>query len=98
VETPQLQSASLKYRNQIAILGVNQGEDARTVTEFGLSFGLTYPLLVDQDNAVNELYGVANLPTTIFIDRSGVVREVFVGILNRAVLEQRFSRLLETEG
>lgn len=97
LETPQFQSASVKYGNQIAILGINQGEDARTITEFGVSFGLTYPLLIDQDNSVNKLYGVANLPTTIFIDRSGVVREVFVGILNKAVLEQRLGRLLEAK-
>ncbi|MCP4423451.1 MAG: TlpA family protein disulfide reductase [Chloroflexi bacterium] len=95
METPEFQNASLKYKNQAAILGINQGEDAQTVTEFGLSFGLTYPLLVDADSAVNQMYGVAGLPTTIFIDRKGVVREVFVGILNQAVLEDRLDRLLE---
>lgn len=95
VETPHLQSASLKYKNQAAILGVNQGENAKTVAEFGVSFSLTYPLLVDDDNSVNDLYGVANLPTTIFIDRKGVVREVFVGLMNRAVLEERLERLID---
>lgn len=94
IETPELQNASLKFKNQVAILGVNQGESAQTVTEFGLSFGLTYPLLVDQDNSVNRTYGVNSLPTTIFIDRQGVVREVFIGILNQAVLEDRVKRLL----
>ncbi len=95
IETPELQSASLKFKNQVAILGVNQGESAQTVTDFGLSFGLTYPLLVDQDNSVNRTYGVNSLPTTVFIDRKGVVREVFIGILNQAVLEDRLNRLLE---
>ncbi len=95
VETPEFQNASLRFKNQVAILGINQGEDAQTVTEFGLSFGLTYPLLVDEDNAVNLTYGVNSLPTTIFIDRKGVVREVFIGILNEAVLTERLNRLLE---
>ncbi|MFQ5421734.1 MAG: TlpA family protein disulfide reductase [Anaerolineae bacterium] len=94
IETPHLQEASIKYNNQVAVLGVNQGEDARTVTEFGLSFGLTYPLLVDQDSEINQRYGILGLPTTIFIDRQGVVREVFIGIINQAILEERITHLL----
>lgn len=98
IETPELQNASLKYKNQVAILGINQGESAETVTEFGVSFGLTYPLLVDQDNSVNHQYSIMSLPTTVFIDRKGVVREVFIGIISRAVLEDRINRLLEENG
>lgn len=95
VETPEFQSASLKFKNQVAFLGINQGESAQIVSEFALSYGLTYPLLVDEDNSVNREYGINSLPTTIFIDREGVVREVFIGILNQAVLEDRIKRLLE---
>lgn len=95
VETPELQIASLKYKNRVAILGVNQGESASAIVEFGTSYGLSYPLLIDENNAVNQLYGIVGLPTTIFIDRKGIVREVFVGILNRATLEERLDRLLE---
>lgn len=95
IETPHLQAASLKFKDQVMILGVNQGEDADTITEFGLSFGLTYPLLVDRDNDVNLRYSVFSLPTTIFIDRKGVIREVFVGIMNQAIIEDRIIRLLE---
>ncbi|MCB9421839.1 MAG: TlpA family protein disulfide reductase [Ardenticatenaceae bacterium] len=95
VETPELQDASLKFKNQVAFIGINQGESAQIVSEFALSYGLTYPLLVDEDSTVNRDYGVNSLPTTIFIDRKGVVREVFIGILNQAVLEDRIKRLLE---
>jgi len=95
VETPELQNASLKYGNRVAILGINQGESAQTITEFGLSYGLSYPLLIDQDNTVNQEYGISGLPTTVFIDRKGVVREVFIGILSKATLEDRLNRLLE---
>jgi len=39
-------------------------------------------------------YGVAALPTTFFIDKDGVIREVFTGIVNQAVLEDRIERLI----
>lgn len=93
-EMPDLQQASMKYNGRIAIIGVNQGENASTITDFGNEFGVTYPLLRDPDNTVNNLYSVRSLPTTLFIDASGTVREVQIGILTRAVLEDRIESLL----
>lgn len=95
IETPHFQEISLRYRGQVAVLGINQGESARTIADFGTSFGLTYPLLHDGDNRVNEAYNVFNLPTTIFIDRYGIVREVYVGAISHAVLLERVNRLIQ---
>ena len=95
MEMPDFERVSLKYAGQAAILGINQGEAAKTVSDFGLSTGVTYPLLVDEDSDVNRSYNVSNLPTTIFVDGDGVVREVFVGTMNAAVLENKLSALLD---
>lgn len=94
IETPHFQELSLKFHGQAAVLGINQGESVRTIADFGASFGLTYPLLYDADNRVNEAYNVFNLPTTIFIDRYGVVREVYLGAISQAVLLERINRLV----
>ncbi|KAA3660031.1 MAG: TlpA family protein disulfide reductase [Chloroflexi bacterium] len=95
VEMPDLQRTSMKYNGRSAIIGINQGESAATVTEFGNEFNITYPLLVDDDNTVNHLYTVSSLPTTVFINASGVVHEVQIGILTQAVLEDRIEELLK---
>ncbi len=44
---------------------------------------------------VNNLYGVLNLPTTIFIDRNGIVREVLIGTISQGVLDDRMEQLIE---
>ncbi len=94
IEMPHFENASLNYKGKALILGINQGESAQSIQDFRQVAHVTYPLLVDADWTVNNRYGVANLPTTIFVDGSGVVREVFVGTLNQAVLEDKIDRLL----
>ncbi|VAW43389.1 hypothetical protein MNBD_CHLOROFLEXI01-5334 [hydrothermal vent metagenome] len=94
IEMPNFQKASVQFNGRTAFIGINQGEDSQTITEFGNEFGVTYPLLVDQDNAVNRLYEVRSLPTTLFIDQNGIVREVVIGIISEAVLQDRIGSLL----
>lgn len=94
VEMPFFQRLSDQYAGQVAIVGVNQAESAAKIAPFAEEFGLTYPLLVDEDLKVNNRYGVLNLPTTIFIDGNGVVREVLIGTISQAVLEDRIQDLL----
>lgn len=93
-EMPEFQSASIKYNGQVTILGIDQGEPPSIVSDFGNGLSISYPLLVDQENVASRDYNVTALPTTVFIDRNGVVREMFTGIVSRAVLEDRIERLI----
>lgn len=95
LEMPHLQTVSEQFNGRVAILGTNQGESVAEISAFATELGLTFPLLVDTNGLVNREYDVRALPTTIFIDRDGVVREVFTGTLNQAVLEDRINRLLD---
>jgi thiol-disulfide isomerase/thioredoxin len=95
IEMPHFERVSLKYADSAAVLGINQAESSETVERFALNTGVTYPLVIDEDQTVNRQYGVSNLPTTIFIDADGVIREVFVGTMNQAVLENKLDNLLE---
>ncbi len=96
VEMPYFENVSHLYDGRVAVLGLNQAESAATMEAFAHKNGLTYPMLVDEDMRVNNLYGVLNLPTTIFIDKDGVVREVLIGTINQGVLEDRIKKLLDT--
>ncbi len=95
VEMPYFENASHLYAGEVVVLGLNQAESADVMAAYARDHGLTYPLLVDQDMRVNNLYGVLNLPTTIFIDKNGVVREVLIGTISQAVLEDRIRDVLE---
>jgi peroxiredoxin len=87
-EMPALQAASERYTGQITIVGVNQAEPAPTVAAFVTEMGLTFEIPLDGRADVSRLYGVRSLPTTFFIDRDGVVRQIQNGPVTEATLAQ----------
>jgi len=87
-ELPELQAASQRLAGQVAIVGVNQAEAPAEVQAFveKLDLGFTIPL--DQSADVSRLYRVRSLPTTFFIDRSGIIRQMQIGPVTEATLKQ----------
>ena len=50
-----------------------------TVREFVKKYGLTFPVLLDITQDVSLEYYVRAIPTTFFIDREGIIREIRIG-------------------
>jgi peroxiredoxin len=95
VEAPALQSAFERYQERdVTVLGIDQREDAATVRSFASELGLTYPLLLDSDGSASALYQVVGIPTTLFLDASGVVAARHVGPLTEEQIAQYVDRLL----
>jgi len=81
-ETPALEKAYEQYEDSgIVILGVNltNQDSVSDVESFVQEFKLTYPILLDRDGSVSNLYQIEGLPTTFFINREGIIRTVIVG-------------------
>jgi thiol-disulfide isomerase/thioredoxin len=86
-EMPVLEETARRYQGQLTILGVDQGEDAATIQSFLDEIGgVTFPILLDEDMALSREYNVRGLPTTFFIDAQGVIRQIYPGQLNAALL------------
>jgi cytochrome c biogenesis protein CcmG/thiol:disulfide interchange protein DsbE len=83
-ENPDIQTIYEEQRRtagDLVILGVGVAESAASVREYASNAGLTFPIGADGQRSVSGLYAVLTLPTHVFIDREGVVREVRVGAL-----------------
>ena len=89
-EMPLLEHTYLRYGTQgaFALLGVNQADPQDDIAPFGRQFHITYPLLFDPDGRVNQNYKVTAIPTTYFLDRTGVVRAAFVTQLTPKTIRQ----------
>jgi cytochrome c biogenesis protein CcmG/thiol:disulfide interchange protein DsbE len=79
-EMPNIEQVYQGLSHQdVAVLAVNQGEFADQVQGYADLYHLHFPILLDGQGKVGNLYRVQALPTTVLIDRRGIVREIHIG-------------------
>jgi len=75
---------------QLVVLSVNTDDSNRSAAEqFVREKKLAFLILWDENNAVNRLYNIRGLPTSFFIDATGVIRAVVVGAMSRETMNAR---------
>ena len=88
----------------ISVVGVAIEEPREQVRAYVESVAISYPIWVDASPAApgfdktSEIFarfGGVGLPTTIFIDRNGVIQKVYVGELSRGFLQSQIDKLLD---
>ncbi len=98
-EMPAFEKVYKQYANQgFTILAVNASsqDSLADAQAFVQANGLTFPILMDTQGRVSQLYDLRSLPTSFFIGRDGVIREVVVGgPMSEAGLKIRVEQLLE---
>lgn len=62
------------------ILAVDLGEDRKTVQKFVDEYGLTFPVVLDETNAVGGQYDARSIPTTYLVGRDGNILGRAVGV------------------
>jgi peroxiredoxin len=79
-ETPYIQAIYDRWpHNNLEILAVNAGEREAFVQSFIGSRGLTFPALLDSDEAVSNMYKISTIPMTFFINPDGVIKGIKKG-------------------
>lgn len=89
-EAPHLQGFYEKNTQDVEILAVNVTtkdtvKDARSFVE---NFQLTFPILLDEDGSVSTMYGAFTFPTTVILNREGVIIKQIAGPVDEAYLEK----------
>ncbi|MBA2175336.1 redoxin domain-containing protein [Halobacillus locisalis] len=68
----------------------NKREDVR---DFAEDFELTFPIVMDEQAEVKEMYQIRPVPTSIFIDEEGRLQAIVRGAMNYDMMIQRFNAL-----
>ncbi|PLR83666.1 peroxiredoxin family protein [Bacillus sp. V33-4] len=96
-EMPHMQSFYEKNKDKgITILAVNltnvdKGMDA--INAFVKEYGLTFPILLDEDGTVGMTYQAFSIPTSYIIDKNGKIAKKIVGPMDEEKMKQLTANL-----
>ena len=94
-EMPHIQAAYEEYAADLVILAIYIGDSQSQVEDFMQQNKLSFPVMLDEDAGVAEMYNVRGIPTTVFIDRDGVIRVMKVGAYSsKAAIERDLSKII----
>lgn len=87
-EAPDIQAAYDRAKGDgLVVVAVYLSEDADAVRGYADRVGLEFPKIADPDSDIASGYRVLGIPVHFFIDRSGILRQVRTGTLNRSRMD-----------
>ena len=97
-EFPALVAAQKRYRAAgLVVLAVNQRDQELTtkaVQDFVTEFAVDFPVALDARGRTRRSFRLVGLPTTVFLDSSGVIRVVHPGPITHAELTDALSAIV----
>lgn len=96
VDAQRLQAAQEKWGKDVLIVGVEIGRGQKeAIQRFVLQQKVTYSILVDPVAGSAQLFKIAAVPTTFFVDKDGTIRDIHVGALQPNDVEEGIKRILK---
>ncbi len=97
-ETPAFAAfASRLAQRGIEVVGIDQQENPAAVARFMQQFALPYMVLIDEGTITHNVLGARVIPTTIYVDATGVIRWERSGPMSTQDFES-LSRLAASAG
>jgi len=97
-EMPELEAFSREYRTKgVVVIGVDQGESQSVASLYAQKHGVTFPILLDQEQAYGRSYSAVGLPTTIVVDRTGHIIKGIDGQLTIAQMREAVAAALRAQ-
>ena len=97
-EFPALVAAQKKHHDTgLRVLAVNQRDQERSnkaVEEFVKQFGVDFAVGLDVRGRTRSTFRLVGLPTTAFIDTTGVIQVLHSGPISRAALDSGLAAIL----
>lgn len=97
-EMPDLQRAYEDRKAEgLTILAVNTTfqDSESSAAQFVRDLALELPVLLDRSGEMSRSYELRAMPTTLFVDRQGIVREVILGgPMSEETIEENLDQLL----
>jgi thiol-disulfide isomerase/thioredoxin len=96
-EMPYLQQINTEWAPKgLVLLAVDIGESSAQAKAFLENNGLSLPVVLDSDGTVSDgLYNITAIPTTFFIDSSGIIQQKVIGAFpSKSAIEKYVSQIV----
>ncbi len=98
-EMPELVAVYDRYQAQgLVVVGVNLQQPDDEVRRFAEEFGMAFPVVIDRTGEVADVWRlggpIEGIPTSYFVDETGVIQNIAYGPLTSETLEERLSEIL----
>ncbi len=96
VEVPHIEAASKDYRNKgLQVLGIGVLDSEDSLRWMVGKLGITYPTVYDTSGeTVVKILQLRSMPTTLFVDRQGIVRARWQGFMDKETLQRLIAQIL----
>ncbi|WP_379967964.1 peroxiredoxin family protein [Ectobacillus sp. sgz5001026] len=96
-EIPELVNYYEAHKNeQIEIVGVNltkSESNSGVVKDFVKNNSMTFPILLDEQGKIGDLYRTITIPTSYIIDKNGVIQDKYVGAMSYETINKFVSSI-----
>ncbi|MBP1905911.1 thiol-disulfide isomerase/thioredoxin [Paenibacillus turicensis] len=95
-EAPDIEELTAKYKDKLDAYGINATmyDNEQDVKAFVEKYKLTFPVLKDEQGDIFKLFRGAALPTHVFIDGNGIVKEIKIGSLSKEQLQAKLDTIV----
>jgi len=93
VQLPILDKLQLENEQDVRVLLLSLQESQGVVESYIKRGGYQLESVIDKKGQLTKLYPIFTMPQHFFLDRKGVVRDVFVGFLNDKELQEKLEKL-----
>ena len=94
-ENPDIQDVYNEHHNKdgLVLLAPALGQNADDVNSYMKTADLHYPVGTDSDTQIAADYRVLGIPTHIFVDRNGIIKEIRIGSLSKSTMEKMVAEI-----
>lgn len=79
----------------VQIISVNTQEERSIVSSFVERGRYKVRTLLDAQGIIGNRYELQSVPTFYFVDRTGIIREIYVGALSQSMLINKIEKILQ---
>ncbi|MNO22399.1 Thiol-disulfide oxidoreductase ResA [compost metagenome] len=82
--------------DEVVVLGVNMtsiDKGMEAIEAFTKEYGLTFPIVLDQQGDVMDTYQITGYPTTYAIDQEGIIRAKFIGAIDYEMMKNTVNKM-----